>query len=159
MHDLALHSLVIAGDLFEKGPDSEIVEQLLSWLDRQGIADVRLVAGNHDRGLTGLPARMEVARGAVRLGAWSVLHGDEVTHEGRLAQGHLHPALRISRGTPLLPCFLAENDHLILPAYSAEAKGVDVSQNAKWHGYRRFVIVGSKVISLPPPTGQAVRGR
>src|SRR5262245_20458173 len=51
----ALHALLVAGDLFEAGPDAETVERLLSWVNAAGVRSLTVLAGNHDRGLRLVP--------------------------------------------------------------------------------------------------------
>jgi metallophosphoesterase superfamily enzyme len=142
-HDL--HSLIVAGDLFEAKPDSAVVDALLAWIESAGVRSLTILAGNHDRGLSKAPFLLRPAAGPVLVGGWQIVHGDGERPAGRVVQGHIHPALRLRAGLPLLPCFLAEHDHLILPAYSAEASGVDVSRHPGFESYRRHVIAGETV--------------
>ena len=48
-HDI--RSLVVAGDLFERGYDAELLQQFLAVLDHLHIQFLGLVPGNHDRGI------------------------------------------------------------------------------------------------------------
>src|SRR5437762_9760973 len=55
LRDCDVHALVIAGDLFEAGPDEAVAEALLRWLETSGVERLRVVPGNHDRGWDRLP--------------------------------------------------------------------------------------------------------
>jgi hypothetical protein len=51
------------------------------------------------------------------------------------------------------PCFLLREDHLILPAFSADAAGVNVLRGSRWRGYRCCVIAGNKVLDFGETAG------
>jgi metallophosphoesterase superfamily enzyme len=139
--------LVIAGDLFENGRHQlgEMVGELHSWLDDNRIELVAVVPGNHDRGLDGsvLPVEPE----GVMMGRWHVVHGDRDRPAGNAVQGHEHPYLRWRPGVEG-SCFLVTDNHLVLPAYSADAAGVNVLRGGKWAAYRCCVIAGEVVLDL-----------
>jgi putative SbcD/Mre11-related phosphoesterase len=143
-----VRSLVVAGDLFEAGPDPDVVERFLAWLDQHAIHRLTIVPGNHDCGLKNVPPRLQPAQGPVLVGDWLVVHGDDTLPDGAVVHGHLHPGIRITRGVPLLPCFLMTAGHLILPACSPEAAGVDVSRQTSWQGYRCVAVVGSALLDV-----------
>lgn len=145
LQEHGLQSLLIAGDLFEAKPDRSLIDRLLAWLETTGVRNVTIIAGNHDRGVG--PA-LSLSAGPIRLGAWQVVHGDGARPKGAVVQGHLHPALRFRPDLPLLPCYLAQADHLVLPAYSTDAAGVDVSRQPRFDGYHRFAIAGCEVLPL-----------
>jgi putative SbcD/Mre11-related phosphoesterase len=148
VRERGLRRMVVAGDLFEAGVRPEIVGQLLAWLDEVGVADFTLVPGNHDRGLRSLPARLKQAGESFALGDWLVVHGDRQRPDGSVVQGHLHPCLRVVRGRPGVPCFLASSNHLVLPAYCAEASGADVRSDERWTGYRCLAIARGGVLDV-----------
>lgn len=142
--------LVFAGDLFEDGrcEREEMVTELLAWLARHAVELVAVVPGNHDRGLgesSGLPIRRE----GVRLGQWAVAHGDGELPSGAVIQGHEHPWLRWRPGVEGA-CYLVKEDHLVLPAYSADAAGGNVLGQARWARYRACVIAGARVLDFGP---------
>jgi putative SbcD/Mre11-related phosphoesterase len=145
LHALAEHGagwLVVAGDLFEAGAQPDLAEGFASLLRTAGV-ELLVVAGNHDRGLarTALP----VVAGTTELGDWRVVHGDATLPDGPVVQGHVHPCLRV-RGRAV-PCYLVGERRLVLPAYSAEAAGVDVRGGA-WDGFRCHAVVGGRVLDL-----------
>jgi putative SbcD/Mre11-related phosphoesterase len=146
--------LVVAGDLLEDGRCRAVLANFRSWLERNGIELAALIAGNHDRGLDaesggeGQPAKeLSLAPRCFRLADWTVIHGDEDRPEGRVVQGHEHPWFRYSgqRGTP---CYLFTGNHLVLPAYSPDAAGVNVLGVRRWWDSRCGVIVGDHVLDF-----------
>jgi metallophosphoesterase superfamily enzyme len=142
-----IHRLVFAGDLFEdaRHQRDEMVEELLAWLADHGFELAAVVPGNHDRGLG--KSALPLQPGGVTLGRWQVIHGDRERPAGAVVQGHEHPYLRWRPGVEG-PCYLAAVDHLILPAYSADAAGVNVLRGRKWAAYRCCVIAGEQVLDF-----------
>ncbi len=141
-----VRALVIAGDLFEAGPDSAVTECLLAWLALSGVNRLTIVPGNHDRGLKKVPDALKPADGPVLVGGWRIVHGDEELPPGPVVQGHVHPGLKIGRGLAPLPCFLARPGHLVLPAYSQDAAGGDVRYQMRWQGYRCFALASNEIV-------------
>jgi uncharacterized protein len=144
--------LVVAGDLVEEGRSSAAREFTEEFHDRLRMADVELVGivpGNHDRGLgdaDGLPLFAD----GVQLGDWLVVHGDRTDGEGcPIVQGHEHPFARWSSALGA-PCYLVTSRHLVLPAYSPDAAGVNVIGSPRWGDHRCLVIVGDEVLDFGP---------
>jgi putative SbcD/Mre11-related phosphoesterase len=138
-----MRRLVIAGDLFQDGRDSAQAEELLAWLRTNGVELQAVVPGNHDRGLTG--CSLPLAPDGASLGDWRVVHGDQELPPGRLVLGHFHPCLR-RLGRSAWPCFLVRDDRLVLPAFSADTAGANVSRAVCWRGYRCFAIAGDRIV-------------
>src|SRR5207244_456168 len=90
----AAEHLVLAGDVFESTATPALCEELLSWLEGVNLRSVRLLAGNHDRGLSKAPEPLRPAKSPVLVGDWRVVHGDGERPAGQVVQGHVHPALR-----------------------------------------------------------------
>lgn len=138
--------LVIAGDLLEDGRGgAAVLGQLTAWLAAAGCELAGVVPGNHDRGLE--EVSLPVFREGVRLGGWLVVHGDGGLPEGPSVQGHVHPCLRWPPGVAA-PCFLVRPRHLVLPAFSADAAGVNVLHDPRWRGYGCHVIAGDRVLDF-----------
>lgn len=141
--------LIIAGDLFEDGRHGgEMVVELVRWLERVGVELVGVVPGNHDRQggeMRGLGPFFPA--GAV-LGSWRIVHGDGRLPPGRVVHGHFHPGLRLAGAT--VPCYLVGERRLVLPAYSAEAAGVQVIGSSMWRGLRCYAIAGERVLDFGP---------
>jgi metallophosphoesterase superfamily enzyme len=141
--------LVIAGDLFEDAWRPEVAADLLGWLGRRGVGLSAVVPGNHDRHLpsSGLP----LAPGGVVLGRWRVVHGDGVLPVGPLVCGHFHPWLR--RGPVSAPCYLVGAKRIVLPAFSPDARGVNVCGQPGWRQYRCCAIADGEVLDLGAVAG------
>ena len=104
-----------------------------------------LVPGNHDRGLD-TAAMPLFPDGYCLEGAWHIVHGDQPIEHSHTVMGHWHPAIRQHRRK--LPCFLARDHHLILPAFSLDAAGVDVGKESRWSDWDCYVVEEGKVDML-----------
>lgn len=147
MRESSTRRLLIAGDLFEDArvEREETIDELLAWIAEREIELVGVVPGNHDRGLSPsdrLPLRVDIA-----LGRWQIVHGDGERPTGPVVQGHEHPWFRWRPGVEG-PCYLIGADHLVLPAYSADAAGVNVLGKRAWVGYRCCAIAGGVVLDF-----------
>ncbi len=140
-----LRRVVVAGDLFEEGCRPELLEELLRWLDQQGLV-LELVPGNHDRKRGLRDAGLSVCEAGVDLGGWRVLHGDGELPSTPVLHGHVHPAVRHGRWA--WPCYLLSATRLVLPAFSAEAAGVNVLRQPAWRGFRCLGIADDRVREL-----------
>jgi uncharacterized protein len=138
--------LVVAGDLFEERPSRELVDELLAWLRDVSVELVALVPGNHDRGVRALP-ELPVCVDGYPLGAWRVIHGDGQRPSGPVVQGHEHPLLRWGNGLTA-PCYLVSPEHIVLPAFSADAAGVNVLHERRWSSHRCCAIAGEHVLDF-----------
>jgi uncharacterized protein len=135
-------ALIIAGDLFERGYDASLYQHFLEVLTRVDIALLGVVPGNHDRGLdkaTDLP----IFPDGYDLAGWQIVHGDQPIANTPVIMGHWHPAIRLGRRK--VPCFLANHQQLILPAFSLDAAGVDVRADPAWRDWDCYAIDGKDV--------------
>jgi putative SbcD/Mre11-related phosphoesterase len=137
--------LIVAGDLFEKAFDSFLWRQFQMRLFAMGVQFVGLIPGNHDRGLEEIPSDLPLHKAGHLLDGWHVLHGDGILPETPAVFGHFHPCI-MYRGRKV-PCYLFAADRLVLPAYSLDAAGVNVSSNRRWRGFSCLAIVDGKVIN------------
>jgi metallophosphoesterase superfamily enzyme len=139
-----IRALVVAGDLFERGFDAAIFAQWMDLLGRLKIRFVGLVPGNHDHGTSDnvLPLLSD----GYDLAGWRIRHGHEPSEGGKVVSGHWHPAFRC-KGRKV-PCFLACGRHMILPAFSLDAAGVDVRADARWHGWDCYAVFGNKITAM-----------
>jgi putative SbcD/Mre11-related phosphoesterase len=142
-----IRRLVIAGDLFEDARRSRPVDRLLRWLRKEGLELTGIVPGNHDHGLSPEDEPLPLCPEGILLGGWRVVHGDGRLPAGRLVQGHIHPCFRWGAQVKA-PCFLVGKDRIILPAWSADATGVNVLRGQRWRTYRCCVIVGEEVLDF-----------
>ncbi len=146
--------LVIAGDLVEDASGGPLALSLLIWL-RDRVELLGIVPGNHDRGLS-LPADLPLYPDGLLLDNWRVVHGDGPLPGGCIVQGHYHPCVRADGGVSA-PCYLVAENHLVLPAWSADAAGVNVLGNPHWRRYRCCVPAGDRVLDFGV-LGQLRRG-
>jgi putative SbcD/Mre11-related phosphoesterase len=144
-----LRRLVIAGDLFEDAAGRVLLPDLLRWLAARDLELAGIVPGNHDRGLPGTAADLPFYPGGVRLGDWLVVHGDGTPPAGRLVLGHFHPCLRWGRHVAA-PCYLVGAERIVLPAFSADAAGVNVLAARCWREYRCAAVAGDRVLDFGP---------
>jgi hypothetical protein len=141
----SVQRLLIAGDLLEKRLPVGLIDAFLSTLQDLGLELSGVVPGNHDRRLNA--ATIPIHPDGFLLGDWRVIHGDRPVHAERVVQGHWHPCLRLSGGQRA-PCYLARDEHIILPAFSADAAGVNVLTQLQWNDYACHVCAGGKVLDF-----------
>jgi putative SbcD/Mre11-related phosphoesterase len=146
LHDIT--SLVVAGDLFERGYDASIYQQFLDVLTDLCITFHVLVPGNHDRGIDKATTPLPLHADGFDLAGWRVVHGDQKSEHSRRIMGHWHPAIRLRRRK--LPCFLVRDKSLILPAFSLDAAGADIFGNPELAGWDAFGIERNKVVRVRP---------
>ncbi len=138
--------LLVLGDIVHKAVPVEALEAELRSLCAEVTrhTTLRLIAGNHDKGLAlllrqcGIEAKLLSAHDA---GPHLLLHGDEKddaaaelhfsnirARGGRIVMGHEHPAIHVGDGIASIkcPCFLVSADLVILPAFSQWAAGASV---------------------------------
>jgi putative SbcD/Mre11-related phosphoesterase len=143
----AVRRLVIAGDLFEAGPRADLAAELVRWLEAVGVELLAVVPGNHDRGLDPVTSGLPLCPAGISLGSYHIVHGDGVLPKGPVVQGHEHPCVRWPGGLEAA-CYLMCPGRLVLPAYSADAAGVNVRAEACWQTYRCGAIVGEQVLDF-----------
>lgn len=135
-------TVAVLGDIVhDTVPLAEFRQNLRGFLDSvEQRAELRLIAGNHDRALA-----REITQPLHRdlqVGSHRFIHGDghseasaqailEQTQAsgGLLIMGHEHPAIGISDNVAhyaRVPCFLASSALLILPAFSTWSAGSEV---------------------------------
>ena len=133
-----IRAVIVAGDLFERGYDRAIAEQFLDVLTRSGIQFLGLVPGNHDRGLDESTGEIPLFKDWYDLAGWQVINGDKADVSPKKITGHWHPA-KFHAGRKR-PCFLAKANELILPAFSLDAAGVNISKDKRWLDYRAIIV-------------------
>ena len=138
--------LVVAGDLFEREFLPDLYRQLRALLNGLGVEWIGLVPGNHDRAMIRHGAFIPLWPDGVCLGEWRVVHGDADAGIEKQVMGHWHPCVRIQGRK--VPCYLASQRCLVLPAFSRDAAGADVSRQRRWDGFRRLAIVGEEVVAV-----------
>jgi putative SbcD/Mre11-related phosphoesterase len=152
--------LIVAGDLVESSRScartSADVQQLRTWLEERGVS-LKVLEGNHDASLVSsasvtswelapLPAKCCV-------GGWTVGHGHRPLAGTRTVSGHHHPVFRFEGTTA--PCFLVGPGRIMLPAFSPNAAGCDVTSSAlpdEWRAMsvRCIVSAGRELLDFGP---------
>jgi putative SbcD/Mre11-related phosphoesterase len=124
-----IERLIVAGDLVEPvrpcPRTAHDLARLVRWLVQRGVALV-LLTGNHDRSLGGSPGAHSVAE-TIAVAGWTIGHGDRPVRGERTITGHQHPCLRVAARSA--PCFLVGFRRMIVPAFSANAAGLDVTSS------------------------------
>ncbi len=138
-----IQQLIVAGDLFERGYDDECFRRFQEMLQSLHIRFAGLVPGNHDRGIETRAHLMPIWPQGFDLFGWHICHGDQPVESMRALMGHWHPALRVKRRKQ--PCFMTRGTHLVLPAFSRDAAGVDVRADARWRDWQCHWICGDDV--------------
>jgi metallophosphoesterase superfamily enzyme len=142
----AVTRLVVAGDLFEDGLNEAIADQFNNWLRGHRIQFIAIVPGNHDRNLAKCPVPFPLFAGGFQIERWQVVHGDKRLPSGPTVSGHWHPAL-FALGR-YHPCFLWKPGRLILPAFSRDARGINLARSRGWEHYRCLTPVGNEVLDF-----------
>jgi putative SbcD/Mre11-related phosphoesterase len=145
-----LKRLVIAGDLLEsarcRALTQDVLQELVEWLHAARVELIGVVPGNHDRGLDQVAIGLPLLPDGILLGDWWVVHGDGPLRPGRVVLGHYHPWLRWGRISA--PCYLVDEESIVLPAYSADARGVNVRGQGRWRRHHCWAIAGAEVLDL-----------
>ncbi len=155
----APRELWVLGD-FLHGPESNVphvIEAIAKWRSKHAEVAMTLVAGNHDRSAGRLPEKLgiETVPRLVRDGIDCVHDPAEATDEpareaGALPMlaGHLHPGAYVDSGAvrgATLPCFVVENNLLILPAYGRFTGTARIDAR---EGRCRYVVGAGRVVRM-----------
>lgn len=149
--------VVILGDLLHaaRGPDEDSRGRVAAWRRSRDLP-MRLVGGNHDRAAARILDEwaIEGVGSMLRIGDSLELRHDPThaaAHRPTIA-GHLHPMAALGGGSRrlLLACFHLAARALVLPAFTAFARGVRVDPQP---GDRVFVVAERRVLEVPLPAG------
>jgi putative SbcD/Mre11-related phosphoesterase len=158
-------SIALLGDIVHRAaPVAEIRAEVLGVIEtlRQRCG-VKLVLGNHDKGLARILCGKDSLEFAdhFRAGSSLLVHGNQpVQKEGteRIVMGHEHPAISLGDGvrSARFPCFLVAHDLIVLPAFSRWAAGADIraggflSPLARGAGFHTaLAIMNGKLLPVP----------
>ena len=149
--------IVVVGDLTHSavGIGEAEMQRFAEFRERCSLP-IRLVEGNHDRGVGTLPPEWMVdrVRGAFALGGVRFEHEPPTAAAAAWTlSGHLHPMLSVARGTRSVeaPAFVVDRARrtLVLPAFSKFTRGVRYEPRA---GVELYAIAESEVVG---PIGAA----
>jgi metallophosphoesterase superfamily enzyme len=139
-----MRRLIVAGDLFERGVDAELLRRFHDYLKGCGIEWTGWTPGNHDRGWEAYRDSAPLAPEGVRLGRWLVTHGDGEESVGPVVMGHWHP--RVRHKGRVWPGYLVGIERLMLPAFSTDAAGT-ARRGTFADGLRGFAIAHGRVVA------------
>lgn len=121
--------VIVLGDLLHdwRGPGEAVVETVAAWR-RACPVPIELVGGNHDRAAGRVLEAWSIRDlgGSAELGEVQLMHDPAASGGRPTIGGHLHPMAELLRGARrlLLPCFRLSRRVLVLPAFTAFARGV-----------------------------------
>lgn len=120
--------------------------------DLRSIAELTLIAGNHEGGTRGAAVLGKTVEFAQRDG-WMLLHGDRPAFAaGGCIIGHLHPSLALD-GRTSAPAFLASNSLLVVPALTPYSSGLNVLSDACLHALRPYGIRSRRELRVVAAAG------
>ena len=149
--------LVVLGDLYH-APASmtpATLNALRAWREEHAKLDVVLIRGNHDHDAGASPAGLRIQEhdGSMTLGPFCLQHDPDTEASpdrgGYVLCGHLHPGMVLRSGgqRERLPCFHANGDRLVLPAFS-EFTGLHILRPEP--GDQVAVVAGDDVVRISP---------
>jgi metallophosphoesterase superfamily enzyme len=168
--EFGAREFLFLGDIIHGARMSEgAALEVQAGLDRlRAIAQVTLVAGNHEGRTRGADVLGETVEFAERSG-WLLVHGDDSCHPelvegpraGRNAPksrgiiiGHLHPSIR-SNGTSA-PAFLSGSGVIVVPALTAYSEGLDVCGDDCFEALQAFGVTSRGELQVVAATEEAV---
>ena len=146
--------LVILGDMFHarSSLSADLSDELSKFFDAQRHVQIRLVLGNHDRGVDKLIDHwpIEIVTPGTRLGPTVLQHEPKVVPEDAslMLCGHVHPAVKVGSSVDQvrLPCFWLTQNRLVLPALGKFTGGHTIRPNSS---DRTWVVAENRVMELP----------
>jgi uncharacterized protein len=156
-------TIAVLGDIVHRAvPVTEIKQEFLSLVSiLRESCGVKLILGNHDKGLKRLAGPEVEFHNTLPIGRYLLVHGNEKlspTPDLTVLMGHEHPAISLGDGvrSAKFPCFLVSPNLIILPAFSRWAAGVDVryhplmsplAQSTRFE--KAVAILGGKLLPMP----------
>jgi DNA ligase-associated metallophosphoesterase len=152
---LALHSarqVLFLGDFLHAKAAHAVatLAALHAWRLSHPALRLLVVRGNHDAHAGDPPARLaiEMFDEPYPQAPFAFCHHPDLLAPGYLMAGHVHPVYRLRAGweTLRLPCFLAGEGRIVLPAFGAFTGGHPIVPAP---GERIFVTGGDTVLEVP----------
>lgn len=118
----AVHHLLIVGDLFHAGHNSDL-EMFCDWRNRFPDLKITLIKGNHDRIHRKIYDEycIDVVEDSLTINPFTFVHEPQNLENNFTISGHIHPGVIFqgkARQRIKLPCFAFSENQLILPAFS-----------------------------------------
>ena len=124
---------------------------LQRWRAQNPALALTLVRGNHDLHAGDPPLWLAIAMAdePMHVGPFAFCHHPDLLATGYLMAGHVHPVYRLRSGweSVLLPCFMADAQRIVLPAFGAFTGGHAVVPEPD---ELLFVTSGDAVVEVPP---------
>jgi DNA ligase-associated metallophosphoesterase len=146
--------LVLLGDLFHDRASlgAKVCESVDRFRAAHRQLEIKLVRGNHDAKLAGLPAdwEIEILEEDSRMGPFRLRHHPAKSggEDEIVLAGHVHPAFRLQSGSDSvgrLPCFWYAEGCLVLPAIGEFTGSFTVRRR---RGERIWVAVEESVLEV-----------
>ena len=127
LENFKVKHLVIVGDLFHAGKNSEI-DQFCEWRKQFSHLEITLIKGNHDRIKKEFYHEncIEIVQDSLEISPFTFIHEPQIVENKFTISGHIHPGVIIGnrKESVKLPCFSYSKNQLVLPAFS-EFTGLD----------------------------------
>ncbi len=145
--------VVFLGDFLHAatGRTPAVLQALQAWREQHAAVQMTLVRGNHDSHAGDPPAELGivVVNEPWLIGPFAACHHPQVHATHFVLAGHTHPVLNLrgaARDQLRLPCFVKDEQQVILPAFGAFTGGYVVEPIA---GRCLFAVGGGKVWAIP----------
>lgn len=147
----ARHLLFLGDFLHAKAAHAEAtVAAMHAWRMSHPALKLTVVRGNHDLHAGDPPARLaiDMVDEPHPHNPFAFCHHPDLLAPGYLMAGHVHPVYRLRAGweSLRLPCFLAGEGRIVLPAFGAFTGGHAIVPSP---GERLFVTSGESVVEVP----------
>lgn len=118
-----------------------------TWRARHFALEFGVLAGNHDRALSGLGLAIDLLGHAVDDGPFSLRHAPSARTRGHVLCGHLHPTARIDGLPRRWPAFWLRTGDTVLPAFSRFTGG---RTPPAFEGGALVACIEGHLLRLPP---------
>ncbi|HMN81984.1 MAG TPA: ligase-associated DNA damage response endonuclease PdeM [Burkholderiaceae bacterium] len=145
--------IVFLGDFLHarQARSRAVLDALRRWRAQHEAIDMELVRGNHDRHAGDLPGELAIRPHdePQRVGPFVCRHHPGPSPDGFVLAGHLHPVCSLrgaAHDSLRLPCFAADDDQAILPAFGGLTGGARIRGRP---GLTIHAIAAGHVVRLP----------
>lgn len=122
-----VHHLLIVGDLFHAGKNSEL-DIFCEWRKQFSDLKITLIKGNHDKIKKEFYCEncIDLVEDKLEIPSFTFVHEPAIKDNEFTISGHIHPGIVVGnhRERVKLPCFSYSKNQLVLPAFS-EFTGLD----------------------------------
>lgn len=152
IHKHCIQEVLILGDWIHKKNSwtPELIQELDSFFRVHDQIKWTLLLGNHERGsldyLKIFP--LKLVENELEIEPFIFSHGHESSSKGFTIQGHVHPVVVLKEG-PIrlrLPCFVLENESLLLPSFGTFTGGHEISRS---RSQKIFAVTQKEIFEVP----------